>query len=38
MVPVTGKITWPKYSEGAQNIVWQSEGAIIEDDVSSLTI
>ncbi|KAJ7307781.1 alpha/beta-hydrolase [Mycena albidolilacea] len=30
---VTAKITWPKYSEGAQNIVWQSEGSIIEDDV-----
>ncbi|KAJ6554847.1 Alpha/Beta hydrolase protein [Mycena capillaripes] len=29
---VTTKITWPKYSDGAQNIVWQTEGSIIEND------
>ncbi|KAJ7114841.1 Alpha/Beta hydrolase protein [Mycena epipterygia] len=30
---VTTKITWPKYSEGAQNIVWQTQGAtMLEED------
>ncbi|KAJ6612178.1 Alpha/Beta hydrolase protein [Mycena sp. CBHHK59/15] len=29
---VTTKINWPKYSEGGQNIVWQTQGSIIEDD------
>ncbi|KAJ6471583.1 alpha/beta-hydrolase [Mycena vitilis] len=29
---VTTKITWPKYSDGAQNIVWQTQGSVVEDD------
>ncbi|KAJ7639985.1 alpha/beta-hydrolase [Mycena polygramma] len=29
---VTTKITWPKYSDGAQNIVWQTQGSVIEVD------
>ncbi|KAJ7253910.1 alpha/beta-hydrolase [Mycena rebaudengoi] len=29
---VSTKINWPKYSEGGQNMVWQTQGSIIEDD------
>ncbi|KAF7320933.1 Carboxylic ester hydrolase [Mycena chlorophos] len=29
---VTTKLKWPKYSEGAENIVWQTQGSMIEKD------
>ncbi|KAJ7048847.1 alpha/beta-hydrolase [Mycena amicta] len=29
---VTSKIRWPKYSENAENMVWQTQGSIIEKD------
>ncbi|KAJ7474483.1 alpha/beta-hydrolase [Mycena galericulata] len=29
---VTSKITWPKYSDGQENMVWQTQGSIIEKD------
>ncbi|KAJ7670395.1 Alpha/Beta hydrolase protein [Mycena rosella] len=29
---VTSKITWPKYSDGQENIVWQTQGSITEKD------
>ncbi|KAJ7799845.1 Alpha/Beta hydrolase protein [Mycena leptocephala] len=30
---VSTKINWPTYSEGGQNMVWQTQGSMIEDDV-----
>lgn len=32
---VPSKITWPKYSDGQENMVWQTQGSITEKDVSS---
>ncbi|KAJ7834162.1 Alpha/Beta hydrolase protein [Mycena leptocephala] len=29
---VSTKINWPTYSEGGQNMVWQTQGFMIEDD------
>ncbi|KAJ7056266.1 alpha/beta-hydrolase [Mycena amicta] len=29
---LTSKIRWPKYSENAENMVWQTQGSIIEKD------
>ncbi|KAJ7512340.1 alpha/beta-hydrolase [Mycena galericulata] len=29
---VTSKITWPKYSEGQENMVWQTQGSTTEKD------
>ncbi|KAJ7034579.1 alpha/beta-hydrolase [Mycena alexandri] len=29
---VPSKITWPKYSDGQENIVWQTQGSITEKD------
>ncbi|KAJ7742138.1 alpha/beta-hydrolase [Mycena maculata] len=33
---VPSKITWPKYSDGQENLVWQTQGSITEKDVSSM--
>ncbi|KAF7338816.1 Carboxylic ester hydrolase [Mycena sanguinolenta] len=29
---VPSKINWPKYSEGQENMVWQTQGSVIEKD------
>ncbi|KAJ7446317.1 alpha/beta-hydrolase [Mycena latifolia] len=29
---VTSKIYWPKYSEGGENMVWQTQGPVLEKD------
>nr|GAT50520.1 predicted protein [Mycena chlorophos] len=29
---VSSKVHWPRYSEGAQNMVWQTQGSFIEKD------
>jgi hypothetical protein len=31
---VPSKIKWPKYSDGQQNMVWQTQGSVTEKDVS----
>jgi hypothetical protein len=34
MESVSSKVHWPKYSEGGENMVWQTQGSIVEKDVS----
>jgi hypothetical protein len=35
---VISGISWPKYSEGGRNMVWQTGGSSTEEDVSGVPV